>query len=219
MLKQPSRFPNLSAAGRDLAPQLLKYAKDPHAIVLGIASAGVPVALEVAGYLNLSFDLILIRRLLIGPGGSHLCAVNVAGETMLDDGISVAATPSTPLDHFLSEALANFEERGQLCRDERAPTNLAGRTVIVVDCGIRTGSTMKAGARALRRTDAKRLIAAVPVSSMEGRAEVAPLFDEFVCLMQPEKFVNAGYWYSDFRRPADEEVGKLLDIPPRESNN
>ncbi len=215
MLKQPSRFPNLSTAGRELASQLVAYQNDPVAVVLGIASGGIPVAHEVANYLNLPFDLILIRRLLIGPDGSHLCAINVAGETMLDDGINVPPTPSSPVDHFLTEAVSSLNERAKLCRGGRSPMGLAGRTIIVVDCGIRTGSTMFAAIRTLRRTEAKRIIAAIPVSSTEGRAEVAPLFDDFVCMMQPEKFVNAGYWYSDFRRPADEEVGKLLNGTPQ----
>jgi putative phosphoribosyl transferase len=210
LLKQPSRFANLRTAGRELAPSLVADQNDPNAIVLGIASGGTPVALEVAHFLNLPCDLILIRRLLIGPDGSHLCAINIAGETILDDGISVPATPATPLDHFLTEAVSSFNDRAKLCRGGRAPISLAHRKVIVVDCGIRSGSTMLAAIRALRRTEARRIIAAVPVSSMEGRAEVAPLFDEFICLMEPEQFVNAGFWYVDFGRPRDEEVGVLL---------
>jgi len=217
LLKQPFRFPNLRAAGRELALHLVAYQNDPEAIVLGIASGGTPVALEVADYLNLPCDLVLIRRLLIGPDGAHLCAINVAGRTFLDDGIRVPATPLTPLDHFLREALSSLNDRAELCRGQRAHKNLAGRTVILVDCGIRTGSTMLAAVRALRRAEARRIIAAIPVSSTAGRAEVAPLFDDFIFLMQPEQFVNAGYWYADFRRPADEEVGSLLGVPRGES--
>ncbi len=168
------------------------------------------MALEVAACLNLPLDLILIRRLLIGPDGSHLCAMSVCGATILDDGISLAEAPLTPLDQFLKEAISSLNERAQLSRRGKAPLNLSGRTVIVVDCGIRTGSTMKAVIRALRHTGPQRIIAAVPVSSIAAAAEVAPLFDEFICLMKPEEFVNAGYWYSDFSRPPDEEVGQLL---------
>lgn len=212
MLKQPTRFPNLSAAGRELSPQLTEYKNDSNAIVLGIALGGVPVAREVANFLPAPLDLILIRRLLVGdPAGSHICAVNIAGTRILDDQISLPATPFTQQEHFLNEAIADFDRRAQLCRRGREPIELADQTLIVVDCGIRTGSTMKAAARALSKIKARRIVAAVPVSSVEGQAEVAPLFHEFVCLLQPENFVNAGYWYSDFRRPGDDQVGDLLE--------
>jgi len=212
LLKQPSPFPNLSAAGRELAPGLSEYKNDPDAIVLGIALAGVPVAREVANFLHAPLDLILIRRLLVGDRvGSHICAVNVAGARILDDEIRLSDTPSTPLEHFLSEALEGLDQREQLCRRGRSPIDLTGRTVIVVDCGIRTGSTMRVAARAVRATQPKRMIGAVPVSSREGYETIAPLFDDLICLMQPEEFINAGRWYSDFSRRGDDEVGVLID--------
>lgn len=210
MLEHDLRFPNLSSAGAKLAQGLHSY-RDQDTIVLGIALAGVPVAREVANFLRAPLDLILIRRLLIGDeAGSHLCAVSIAGSMLLDDEISLGDSPSEPLEHFLRDAVAELRDREQLCRRGRPPVDLSERTLIVIDCGIRTGSTMKAAARALRKIKAKWIIGAVPVSSREGHAEVAPLFDEFVCLMQPELFINAGYWFADFRRPGDNEVGYLL---------
>lgn len=207
----PNRYPNLSTAGDELSRALLTYKDRERVVVLGVALAGVPVALRVANALNLPFDLILIRRLLIGDQpGSHLCAVNVAGETILDDEIVMSSSPSTPQETFLADALAEFGRREKLCRRGRKPLSLTGRTLLVIDCGIRTGSTMKAAARALRKIEAKSIIGAVPVSSHEGYAAVAPLFDELICLQQPEQFVNAGFWYEDFRRPGDDEVGELI---------
>jgi putative phosphoribosyl transferase len=211
LIEQHGRFPNLSSGGRALAQAMISYQDAPDTIVLGVALAGVPVAREVANFLRAPLDLILIRRLLIDDDdGSHICAVNVAGSMVLDDQITLTETPSTPIEFFLNEALADFRRREQLCRRGRAPFDIAERTLIVVDCGIRTGSTMKATARALRKMSAKRIVGAVPVTSHEGYAEVAPCFDDFVCLMQPEQFINAGYWYADFSRPGDEEVGDLL---------
>ncbi|HEX3083223.1 MAG TPA: phosphoribosyltransferase family protein, partial [Pyrinomonadaceae bacterium] len=122
----------------------------------------------------------------------------------------LVATLSSPQESFLAEAIADFKRREQLCRRGRKPLSLTDQTVIVVDCGIRTGSTMNAAARALRKTDAKLITGAVPVTSREGYAAVAPLFDELIYLQQAAQFVNAGYWYADFRRPGDDEVGKLL---------
>ena len=211
MLKQPSPFPNLSAAGRELAPRLSEYENDPDAIVLGVALAGVPVAREVASFLHAPLDLILIRRLLVGDEiGAHICAVNVAGSTFFDDEIALAETPSTPLDHFLSKAIEGLGQRERLCRRGRSPVDLTDRTVIIVDCGIRTGSTMRVAARAVRSTNPKRMIGAIPVSSREGYQIIAPLFDDLIFLVQPEEFINAGRWYSDFRRAEDAEVGQLL---------
>jgi predicted phosphoribosyltransferase len=206
----PNRYPDLRTAGLDLAPSLSQYKDREETIVLAIALGGVPVASEVAKFLNRPLDLILIRRLLIGDAGSHICAANVAGETIFDDEIVMPKSPTTPQEIFLAEANAQLDRREQLCRRGRKPMSLSGRTLIVIDCGIRSGSTMNAAARALRKTEAKSLIGAVPVSSREGYASVAPLFDELICLQQPEQFVNAGYWYADFRRPGDDEVGDLL---------
>jgi putative phosphoribosyl transferase len=212
LLKHASPFPNLSTAGRELAPRLAEFENDPDTIVLGIALGGVPVAREVANFLNTPLDLILIRRLLVGDeAGSHICAVSVAGARILDDEIRLSQTPSTPLEHFLSEAVAGLDQREQTCRRGRSPIDFMRRTVIVVDCGIRTGSTMQVAAHAVRSLKPKRMVGAVPVSSREGYQTIAPLFDELVCLMQPEEFINAGRWYSDFSRPGDDEVGELFE--------
>src|SRR6266571_972613 len=220
LLKQVSPFSSLVTAGRELAPHLAAYENDPNAIVLGIALGGVPVAREVANFLNAPLDLILIRRLLIGDEvGSHVCAASVAGARILDDEITLSETPSTPLEHFLSEAVAGLDQRERVCRRGRSPIDVTGRTVIVVDCGIRTGSTMRVAARAVRRAEPKRMIGAVPVSSREGYQTIAPLFDDLICLIQPEEFINAGFWYSDFRRPEDDHVGDLLaEVPASEAN-
>ena len=208
---EPRRYPDLSTAGRELAQSLIAYKDRQEIIVLAIALAGVPVAHQVARLINRPLDLILIRRLLIGDeDGPHLCAVNVAGTTFIDDGITLSDSPATPNEIFLGEAIAELGRREHLCRRGRRPMTLTNSTVIVVDCGMRTGSTMQAAARALRKTDAKTIIGAVPIASRESYAAVAPQFDELICLSQPENFINAGYWYRDFRRPGDDEVAELL---------
>lgn len=212
MLKPSERFPNLNTAGRALAQGLIQYGEQKDAIVLAVALGGVPVAREVANLLRAPLDLILIRRLFIGnEPGSCVCAVNVAGSLLLDDEVSLSDSPSTPRAHFLNDAIAALQRREQLCRRGRAGIDLTNRTLIVVDCGIHTGSTMKAAWHLLPKLKPKRIIGAVPVSSREGYEQIAPLFDEFVCLSQPEEFVNTAYWYEDFRRPGDEEVGELIE--------
>jgi predicted phosphoribosyltransferase len=211
LLKQPSPYPNLRAAGRELAVALESY-RDEDPIVLGIAAGGVPVAHEVATHLRAPFDLVLIRRLLAPDGpGSQLCAFNVAGSMIHDEGINAPSTPSTPIEYFMADALAEFARRVQICRRSRPAISLNDRTVLLVDCGIRTGLTMKAAIGALRRLKPKRVIGAVPVTSSEASAAIAHLLDEMVCLMRPEVFGNAGVWYRDFSRPDDEQIGELLE--------
>jgi putative phosphoribosyl transferase len=210
LLKQPLPYSNLRAAGHELAVAVESY-RDEDPIILGIAAGGVPVAHEVANHLRAQFDLVLIRRLLAPDGpGSQLCAVNVAGSMIHDEGVKVSSEPSSPIEYFMADALAGFAHRVQVCRRSRPPLALDDRTVLLVDCGIRTGLTMKAAIGAVRKLKPKRIIGAVPVTSCEGSAAVADLLEELVCLMQPEVFGNAGVWYRDFSRPDDSEVGELL---------
>jgi putative phosphoribosyl transferase len=209
-LKQPLPFPDLRSAGRALTPCVENY-RDPDAIVLGVALGGVPVAQEVASSLQAPLDLIIIRRLLAPQGpGSQICAVNVAGQTVVDEQLKPRSAPQSPLEHFIVDALAELENRAQICRRGQPPVSIADRTVIVVDCGIRTGLTIKAAIDAVRNLNPKRIIGATPVASPEGYAAIVNLFDEVVCLAQPEKFGNVGLWYRDFRRPGDEQLGALL---------
>lgn len=190
----------------------LESYRDADPIVLGIVLGGVPVAHEVASHLGASLDLIIIRRLLAPDGpGSQLCAVNVAGSLVIDDQITVNPTPSTALEYFIADALSGLDNREKICRNG-PPVELNNRTVLLVDCGIRTGLTMKAAAGALRKLRPKRIIAAVPVVSTEGSAAVAHLLDDTVYLMKPEVFGNAGVWYRDFRRPDDAQVAQLINL-------
>ena len=213
--REPMRFPNLRAAGRQLAPALDAWRNISDLLVLGIALGGMPVAREVATHLRAPLDLILIRWLLAPQGpGSMLCAVNVAGTRILDDEINLSNAPSTPVEHFLADAIAGLDRREQICRRKRPRIELSGRTAILVDCAIRTGSTMKAAIGALRKMEPGRVIGAVPVASLEGYAAVVDLFDELVCLAQPKNFGNAGVWYRDFSRPDDDHVGGLLEDLP-----
>jgi predicted phosphoribosyltransferase len=211
-LKASERFANLREGGCALAGQLESFRGAPAVVVLGIALGGLPVASEVATSLAAPLDFVLIRRLFVPEGyGSQVCAVNVAGSLVLDDAIKPVTDPSTPVEHFTFDAIAELDRRERLCRRGRPPLNIKDKDVILVDCGIRTGLTMKAAVQAVRKLNAKRIIAAVPVSSREGYAAIAPLCDQLICLAQPEQFINAGYWYRDFRRPGDDEVGELLE--------
>lgn len=206
------RFENLSSAGRLLTTKFEAYRNLPDAIVLTPILGGVPVAREVANFLGQPLDFIIIRRLLSPDGpGSELSAVSVAGSIVIDEKVPhLPDVPATPLEHFLVGALADLKSREQTCRGNRPPTAIMGKSVILVDCGIHTGATMRTAIAALRRSEPKKIIVGAPVASREASVEIAILCDDLICLDQPEKFVNTAYWYRDFSRPGEEQIHELL---------
>jgi predicted phosphoribosyltransferase len=207
-----TRFPDLRSAGSELATRLSAYRSRDDVIVLGIVLGGVLVADEVATYLGAPLDFLIIRRLLVRGGPERQdCAVSVAGALVIDEELVAGATaPSSPLDYFIADALAGIAARERICRRNRSALDVSGRTVVLVDCGIRSGSTMRAAIGALRTKSPAAIVAAVPVASRDGYAAVKSLADELVCLAQPDPFPHVAYWYKDFNRPADELIGDYL---------
>src|ERR1051325_6153828 len=152
------RFPDMRGAGRDLALRLDAY-RESEPIILAIALGGVLVALEVAKRLGMPLDVVLIRRLLLPQGqGAPVCAVNVAGTLVLDEALPpLPAVPGSPFDYFLTDALDGLSRRERTCRGGRPPQGLAGKTILMVDNGIRTGGTMRVAIRALRTQQPARI--------------------------------------------------------------
>ncbi len=206
------RFRDLRSAGRELALKLATYRGRDEVIVLAIALGGVPVAHEVSRALEAPLDLVIIRRLLAPPRPApQVCAVNVAGTQIIDNDLPAQpAAPVTGLDYFIKDALAGLAQRVQLCRGERPSINLKNKTILLVDCGINTGSTMQASIRALRTLQPERIIAAAPVASPAGHDATVEIADEVICLAQPQPFGHVGLWYADFSRPGDDAVAELL---------
>ena len=183
----------------------------PNVVVLGIILGGLPVANEVASLLHAPLDLVIVRRLLAPEGpGSQRCAVNIGGSMIVDEELMPVDAPSNPLEYFLNDAITELHNREQTCRRYQPAIHLSGKTVVLVDCGIRTGSTMLAAIRALRTVGPARIIAAVPIASLGGHATVVAESDELVCLAQPRRFGNVGLWYKDFTRPGDDHVGEFV---------
>ncbi len=205
-------FPNLSSAGAELAATLTSGGHHDEVVVLGILSAGVPAAVEVAKHFKAPLDLVIIRRLLAPRGpGTQAAAVNVAGTLYVDEEVGPRpTTPQTPFDYFMEDALNALARRTELCRGERPPTKLTGKAVMLVDCGIRTSLTMQAAISAVRTLNPASITAAVPVTSRDGLRVVEALADEFIYLAAPEPFGNAGVWYRDFSRPTDDSISELL---------
>jgi len=211
---QIPRFANLRSAGRQLALQLETYRGADGVVILAPVLGGVPVAHEVANHLGKPLDFLIRRQLLLPQGpGSDINAVSVAGRTIIDERApALPADPLTPLEHFLADAIAGLQSRERICRGTRPPLNLIDKIVILVDCGIHTGGNMRAAVTALRKTESKQIIAAVPVTSHGGRDIVAALADDFVSLASPKPFGHVGLWYDDFSRPGDDEICKLLRL-------
>lgn len=205
-------FPNLRNAGAQLAAALSRAGIGNDVIVLGIVAGGVPAAVEVAKHLEAPLDLVIIRRLLTPQGpGTQAVAVNVAGSLVVDEEIGPCpATPQTPFEYFVADALNALALRTKVCRGERPRVDLTGKSVLLVDCGIRTGLTMRAAIKAVRTLSPAKVAAAVPVTSPDGRRVAEALADEFIYLAAPEPFGNAGVWYKDFRGQADDAISVLL---------
>ncbi|HEX3186417.1 MAG TPA: phosphoribosyltransferase family protein [Pyrinomonadaceae bacterium] len=206
------RFASLAAAGGELAEHLQDYAGAVDTLVVAIATGGVPVGAAVARQVQLPFELLMIRRLLVPDGAAKpVCAVNVAGTLVVDDGLGPrAATPSSGMDHAIAGALAELAQRERALRGERIATELAGKNVILVDNGIHTGSTMLSSIRALRRLETRSIIVAIPVADQNSRVAIEQAADRVVCIFWSDKFGHAGMWYQEFVRPTEQQIQELF---------
>ena len=199
-------------AGKRLAAELEAYAGRADVLVLALPRGGVPVAFEVAAALRAPLDIFLVRKLGV-PGHEELAmgAIATGGVRVLnEDVMRYINIPDEVIDAVAAKEQRELARREQLYRDDRPAPDVRGRTVILVDDGLATGSTMRAAAAALRKQQPAKIIVAVPVAAAatcdEFRAEV----DEVVCAVTPEPFQAVGLWYKDFSQTTDEEVHDLL---------
>ncbi len=204
------RFSDLYSAGRELATALHEYSGSKQTLVIGIAIGGIPVALEVAKRLQLRFELLVIRRLLAPHGPEKpICAVSIAGNLVVDDELGPRpATPTSGLDHSIADGLEELSRCERACRGNEPPRKLGGTSVILVDNGIHSGSTMLTAIRALRKAEITSIVVAVPVADPGSRGAVELAADRLVCLGWPEKFGHVGLWYQNFNRPNEDTIRK-----------
>jgi putative phosphoribosyl transferase len=211
----PVRFPDLESAGRELAAALSPRVDRANSVILAIVRGGVPVALQVSHALSLPLDLFLLSRLFLPAGVVNpLCVVSVAGHLSVDDAARAEAVRLGVEDTFLREASSRFEARSATCRGTRPPLNPAGKTVILIDSGVRTGTTMRTAARSVRAFAPARLVIGVPVVSAATRDAIGALADDFVALHCPEPFGNVALWYRRFVVPRDESIAGLIANVP-----
>ena len=201
-----------SAAGKQLAARLAKYANREDVLVLALPRGGVPVGFEVAKALCAPLDVFLVRKLGV-PGYEELAmgAISTGGVRVLnEDTVDYLGIPVNVIDAVAANELRELERRERAYRDGRRAPDARGRTIILVDDGLATGSTMRAAAAALRRQNPARIVVAVPVSAPQTCDEYRMGVDEIVCASTPEPFRGVGQWYRDFSQTTDDEVRELL---------
>ena len=211
-MEQPEVFLDRRHAGRVLAQALHAYANRPDVLVLALPRGGVPVGFEVAEALHAPLDVLNVRKLGV-PGHEEYAmgAVAAGGVTVLDvDLVRLLRVDLAEIDALVRREQRELERREQLYRGGQAPPAVAGRTVIVVDDGLATGSTMRAAVRAVRAQQPARLVVGVPTASMDSCEALRGDADEIVCNATPEPFRAVGLWYRDFSQVSDEEVRALL---------
>ena len=205
-------FRDRADAGRKLATSLVEYAGRPDLVVLALPRGGVPVGYEVASSLGAPLDIFLVRKLGV-PGHEELAmgAIASGGVRVVNPGVIQALEiPEQVIEDVAAAELRELERRERAYRADRPPPDVRGKTVILVDDGLATGSTMRAAATALRQQGPARIVVGVPVSTPETCDRFRREVDDIVCAITPEVLFGVGAWYRDFSQTTDDEVRDLL---------
>jgi putative phosphoribosyl transferase len=208
-------FRNRAEAGALLAAHVAQRLRDvplDQIVVLGLPRGGVPVAAAVASALAAPLDVIVVRKLgvpyqpelAMGAIGEHGLRV-LNGEVLAATGLG-----ESDIAGVERRERVELERRASLYRAGRAPIDLSGKTAVIVDDGIATGSTAAAAAQIARQAGAQRVIVATPVAPPSTIQRLASVADEVIAVRTPENFFAIGEWYSDFSPTSDDEVRSLL---------
>jgi predicted phosphoribosyltransferase len=199
-------------AGRLLACKLRRFASRPDTVVLALPRGGVPVGFEVAKALNAPLDVFVVRKLGV-PGYEELAMGAIASggiRVLNEDLVRAAGIPDEVIDAVAAEEEQELERRERDYREGRPPVDVQGRTVILVDDGLATGSSMRVAVLALKKKRPAYIVVAVPVGAPTTCAEFESEVNQIVCAATPEPFRSVGQWYGDFTQTSDEEVRDLL---------
>jgi putative phosphoribosyl transferase len=205
-------FRDRAEAGQVLAGMLAEYAGQEDVIVLALPRGGVPVAYEVATALGAPLDVFLVRKL-GAPGHEELAMGAIASGDIVVTNDEVVKAMNVQADEILDAIAIERRElarREEAYRDGRPPVDVRGKTVILIDDGLATGSTMRAAVTALRRQDPARIVVSVPIGAASTCAELGTIADDCICALTPEPFRAVGLWYEDFSQTEDDEVAELL---------
>jgi putative phosphoribosyl transferase len=212
-------FQDRTDAGRTLAKKLSHYVDRKDIVVLGMPRGGVPVAFEVAQSLRVSLDVFIVRKLGV-PGQEELAmgAIASGGIRVLNDVVIRSKRISEAvIDAVTERERIELDRRELAYRGHRAAPIVRGKTVILVDDGIATGSTMLAAVAALKQQPPVRIVVAAPAAPVESCDELQQAVDELVVIVRPDPFYSVGQSYEIFGQISDEEVQKLLRDTRRHS--
>lgn len=215
-------FRDRMEAGQKLAAELAGLGlRNP--VVLALPRGGVPVAAEIARTLKAPLDLLIVRK--VGaPGNPELAVAAMVDGDPPDLVLNREIVEAYGLDDAELRTLANrerpeLERRRHVYRAGRPPVPVADRTVILVDDGAATGTTMKVAVRALKRRSPREIVIALPVAPPATLEELGQEADRIVCLSRPARFLALGYHYRDFPQLTDDEMIAMLPRPePRGKN-
>jgi putative phosphoribosyl transferase len=206
-------FADRREAGRELARHLTRYAGRPDVLVLALPRGGVPVGYEVARALHVPLDVFVVRKLGV-PGQEELAmgALATGDVLVLDQDLARQLHLSaSQLEAVVRAEREELRRRELAYRGTRPVPDVEKRTVILVDDGLATGSTVRAAIYALRQRKPASIVVAAPVGPEEACREMAQIVDEVVCARKPEPFHAVGLWYRDFGQTEDDEVRELLE--------
>jgi putative phosphoribosyl transferase len=207
-----TQFFNRTEAGQFLAENLSAYANRDDVLVLALPRGGVPVAAEVAKRLNVPLDVFVVRKLGL-PDQPELAmgAIATGGVRVLNrDVVESFGIPEIVIDAVAAAEQEELARRERAYRDDRSTPTVQGKTVILVDDGIATGSTMLAAVAAVRQLDAARIVVAAPVIAGSTYYQIRRAADDVAAVMVPGNFYGVGQWYEDFSQTTDDEVRNLL---------
>ena len=211
-IEQLKCFKNRIEAGAMLARALAAHAGRAGVILLALPRGGVPVAAPMARSLGLPLDIVLVRKL--GFPGQEEFAMGAIGSggacVMQDDVVRDCHIPARLIEATARRELQEIERREQCYRAGRGAPSLAEQTVILVDDGMATGSTMQVAVQVVRQSHPARVIVAVPVASRDACDALRAQVDECLCLITPQDFSAVGEWYEHFGQVSDREVIRLL---------
>ena len=204
-------FQDRSHAGRLLAARL-EHLRTERPVVVALPRGGVVVGAAVAAALDAPLDVLVVRKL-GAPGNPEYAIGAIARDATVlnDDVVPSRDLPVGYLERVTAAERAELERRERAYRGERPPVPLQGRTAILVDDGLATGSTAAAALVALRRLQPRRVVLAVPVAAPDAVERVKSLADEMVCLAAPPLFRAVSLWYDVFDQTSDAEVMALLE--------
>jgi putative phosphoribosyl transferase len=217
-----TRFRDRAEAGQLLAEQLKPtYGNRSDVLVLGLPRGGLPVAFEVAQALNAPLDVCLVRKLGV-PGHKELAMGAIADHDVMvlnSETVQLLGISQRAIERVAASERVELERRDRAYRGDRPAPSLKNRTIILIDDGVATGSTLKAALSVIKQQQPKGLVIAVPVASPKICRELETKVDELVCLLTPESLQAISLWYENFSQTTDEEVRRFLERAGHPSMN